>query len=96
MTGNAESSLFRSLRLVVAALGGYAFAAGFVAIVATALPHAGMASSESATLGGMLGVLVYLAVILWVAASARPIRTASIVFALSAIMIGTAPMMAAG
>lgn len=65
-------------------------------MIAAALPHAGMARTESATLGGLLGMLIYLAVIIWVVASTRPIRTAIIVIIASAIMIGTAPMMAAG
>lgn len=96
MTGNPDSALSRSLRLLVAAVGGYAFAAGFVAVVAAALPLAGMARTESATLGGMLGVLAFLAIIIWVAASARPIRTTLIVFGAAAIMIVAAPMLAAG
>lgn len=78
----------------VAALGGYAFAAGLVAAIAAALPRFGMAPTESATLGGMLGVLVCLVVIIWIVASTRPIRTVLVVFAASAIMIGAAPMMA--
>jgi hypothetical protein len=86
----------RALRLLAAALGGYAFAAGLVAVVAAALPRLGMAGTESATLGGLMGVPACLAIIIWVVASTRPVRTVIIVFAASAIMIGTAPMMVTG
>jgi hypothetical protein len=86
----------RALRLCAAALGGYAFAAGLVAVVATALPRLGMAGTESATLGGLVGVPACLAIIIWVVASTRPIRTVIIVLAASAILIGTAPMMVTG
>jgi len=61
---NPGPTLSRVLRLVVALGGGYAFAAGLVAVLAAALPHLGMARSESATLGGLLGMLIYLAVII--------------------------------
>lgn len=83
------------MRLIVAALGGYAFAAGVVAMIAAALPRAGMARTESATLGGMLGMLVYLAIVIWVVASTRPMRTSLFVLAAAAIMIGAAPLIAA-
>lgn len=96
MIGNPDSSLSRALRLVVAVLGGYAFAAGLVAVIAAALPHTGVASTESATLGGMLGLLACLAVIIWVVASTRPIRTTLIVFAAAAIMIAAAPLLVMG
>lgn len=96
MIGNPGTNLSRSLRLFVAVFGGYAFAAGLVAVIAAALPRLGMARTESATLGGMLGMLIYLAIVIWAVASTRPIRTTVIVFAASAIMIGIAPMMAVG
>ncbi len=86
----------RALRLLVAALGGYAFAAGLVALVATASPHMGMAPTESATLGGMLGIGVFLAILIWLVASTRPVRATLVVLAASALMIGTAPLLAAG
>jgi hypothetical protein len=88
--------LSRALRLLAAALGGYAFAAGLVAVVAAASPRLGMAATESATLGGLLGVPACLAILIWVVASTRPVRTVIIVLAASAIMIGTAPMMVTG
>lgn len=84
----------RALRLVVALTGGYALAAGLVAVIGAALPHLGMAATESATLGGMLGPLICVAVIIWVVASTRPLRTTLIVLAASAVLIGTAPLMA--
>jgi len=86
----------RALRLLLAALGGYAFAAGLVAMTAAALPCLGWAATESATLGGLLGVPAGLAILLWVVATMRPVRTAVIVFAVSAALLGAAPLLAAG
>lgn len=65
-------------------------------MIAASLPRLGMASTESSTLGGMLGVLACLGIFIWVVASARPIRTVIIVLAASAGMIGVAPMMVVG
>lgn len=86
----------RALRLLLAALGGYAFASGLVAMTAAALPRLGWAATESATLGGLLGVPAGLAILLWVVASTRPARTAVIVFAVSAVLLGTASLLVAG
>ena len=86
----------RVLRLIVAGFGGYAFAAGVVAVISAGLPNLGMAPTESATLGGLLGILVYLVIILWAASSPRPVRMAVVVATLSSIMLLSAPMMVAG
>lgn len=86
----------RALRLLLAALGGYAFAAGMVAVTAAALPRLGWAATESATLGGLLGAPACLAILFWVVASTRPVRTAVIVFATSAVLLGTAPLLVMG
>lgn len=96
MIGTPGLNLTRSLRLIVGAIGGYVFAAGVVAVVGVVLPALGMAASESATLGGMLGFLVYPAIIIWAAASSRPVRMALVVFLGAAMMITVAPMMVQG
>lgn len=96
MINKPSHNVARSLRLIVAIFGGYAFAAGFVAIIAVALPNFGMVRTESATLGGMLGMLVYLVIIIWAVASTKPIRAAIIIFSTAMIMIGTAPIMVMG
>ena len=53
------------LRVTAALLGGYAFSAALVALLAAALPLAGMARSEAVVLAAMLGFLLYLLVLLW-------------------------------
>ncbi len=93
MMAKPSVNVERSLRLVLALVGGYVFAAGFVALVAAGLPHLGMANTESTTLGGMLGMLVYLTIMIWAVASTRPLRAAVIVFVAAALMILLAPML---
>lgn len=53
------------LRVTAALLGGYAFSAALVALLAAALALAGMARSEAVALAAMLGCVLYLLVLLW-------------------------------
>lgn len=54
------------LRVLGAVLGGYAFTAAVVALIAVALPRfLGMARGEAVQLAAMLGFAIYLAVLLW-------------------------------
>lgn len=53
------------LRVTAALLGGYAFSAALVALLAAVLPLAGMARSEAVVLAAMLGFVLYLLVLLW-------------------------------
>ena len=53
------------LRVTAALLGGYAFSATLVALLAAALALAGMARSEAVVLAAMLGCVLYLLVLLW-------------------------------
>ncbi|MEO5660602.1 MAG: iron uptake protein [Polaromonas sp.] len=62
MTG---TSLAVALRVSGAVLGGYVFSASLVALLAAALPYAGMARSEAAASAAMLGFALYLLVLLW-------------------------------
>lgn len=52
-------------RIAAAVLGGYAFSAVLVALLAILLPIAGMARSEAVLLASMLGFLIYLVVLIW-------------------------------
>ncbi len=55
-----------------AVLGGYAFSAALVALLALALPLAvGMPRSEAVLLASMLGFLIYLALLIWAFAERR-------------------------
>lgn len=84
----------RSGRLIVAVVGGYAFAAGMVALIGAGLPHWGMHRSEAIALGAMLGLPAYLAIIIWATSSLRPWRSAFVIAAFAAAMILLAPMLA--
>lgn len=60
--GAAVSAL---LRVLAAVFGGYVFAAGVVAVLASVLCAAGMARSEASVTSALLGFPVYLVVVLW-------------------------------
>ena len=95
MITSRNHALERFLRLAFAAFGGYAFAAAAVAFIAAALPVLGMPRSEAATLGGMLGMLFYLAIIIWAVSSTTPLRTAAVIVASAATMFFSAQAMVA-
>ncbi len=54
-----------ALRVLGAVLGGYAFSAALVALLALILPLVGMPRSEAVVLASMLGFLIYLALLIW-------------------------------
>ena len=93
---SGETTLARSGRLAVALIGGYAFTAGLVAMIGAGLPHWGMERVEAATLGAILGLPAYLVIIIWVASSVRPWRTALVIAVAALTMILLAPMLAGG
>ncbi len=94
MTEARADTLVRLGRLLLAFVGGYAFAAGLIALIGVSLPHMGMVASEAATLGAMLGFLAYLAVIIWAVGTSHPIRTAAIITVSAAAMIFSALLLA--
>lgn len=96
MIGKTNTGLVRAGRLLVAALGGYGFAAGFVGLLGAILVRLGMVRSEAAMAGAMLGMLVFLAIAIWAVSSARPVRAAIIIFAAACAMIAAAPLIALG
>jgi hypothetical protein len=87
-------TLARLGRLTVALGGGYAFAAGLIALTGAGLPHMGLIASEAVTLGAMLGLIAYIAVIVWAVGTSRPVRTAAIVVVSATAMILSAPLLA--
>ncbi|WP_372827413.1 iron uptake protein [Polaromonas sp.] len=54
-----------ALRVAAAVIGGYAWTASWVALLAALLPAAGMARSDAVVLAAMLGFVIYLLVLLW-------------------------------
>ncbi len=81
----------RTLRLLVAVIGAYAFANGYVAITAVGLTAAGLARGEAVMFGAITGYFAWLSAGLWAIASPRPRRTAAIIIGLSATLIFAAP-----
>jgi hypothetical protein len=62
----SRSWMSTTVRVLCAVLGGYAFSAALVALLAVALPLAfGLARSEAVVLASMLGFVCYLLVLLW-------------------------------
>ncbi|MEM9057575.1 MAG: iron transporter [Pseudomonadota bacterium] len=67
----------RAGRILFALFGGYFLTAGYISAVAVALSALGLARSEAASLGLMTGMIVYVTIVLWVAATPRPLRLAA-------------------
>lgn len=84
----------RVLRLLLASVGGYLFATGFIAFLGTGLPHLSVERSEAVLLGSVLGLAAFLVVIIWAAASNKPIRAAVYILSSAAAMAGFATLMA--
>jgi hypothetical protein len=82
-----------TLRVLGAVLGGYAFSAAFVALLALALPRVtGLPRSEAVLLASMLGFLVYLVALIWAFAERRLWRPWAVFIAgtASAVLLMTA------
>lgn len=60
------------------------------------LPVFGMAKGEAVTLGAMLGLLAYPAIIIWVTGTSRPVRAGVVLSTTAALAIIAAPLLAAG
>ena len=96
MNWSPGPNLARTLRLLLAALGGYAFAAGYIALLGAGLPHLGIARGEAVSLGMMTGLVVFAWIVVWAVATAKPVRTAVMIAGVSAGMIVGAPLLAGG
>ena len=77
LVAHAAPGLAVAARVVLAVGGGYALAAGLVALLAAGLPWTGMGRAEAAVLAGMLGILLYLGLLLWAFAERRLPRLAA-------------------
>lgn len=88
MTARTSHNKERTLRLLLAFLGGYAFASAFIAMVSSLLPYAGMSKAEAVSLAVLIGLLVYLAVIIWATATHVLLRAALLMSMGIMMMIG--------
>lgn len=96
MTYTVGPNLERVLRLLVGMLGGYGFTAGYIALIGSLLSWLGMHRAEAVTLAFVSGLIVYVFVVIWAAATTALLRTGLIIIAASGLMIVVAPIIAKG
>ncbi|MEM1133046.1 MAG: iron uptake protein [Pseudomonadota bacterium] len=85
----------RTWRSVLAIFGGYAFTNGYVALLSVLLVYAGMDRGEAMWWPVLTAFLVFTAVVIWAAATTRPLLTSAIIIGGAAAMIAIAPWLAA-
>ena len=76
-----------ALRFLIAVVGGYALTAGYIAFGGLAFAWFGLPRSEASSLSILSGFLVYLAVVLWAAATRHPWRAGASVLAIAAFLV---------
>ena len=89
----------RAYRICLALFGGYAFTAGYVALIGVLLHLGGLSKVEAITIAYVNGMVVYIAVAVWAIATTALWRATAIITAVSflkiiaspALMIGSAP-----
>ena len=90
-----RSILSRAHRTVLALVGSYFLANGFIALASAGLPHLGMARTEAVYLSLLTGLGIYVAAAIWVAATHYPARMTGAVILLSVAFRQAAPLIAA-
>ncbi|MEM6414604.1 MAG: hypothetical protein AAF720_08100 [Pseudomonadota bacterium] len=93
MTVHFGPNTSRTFRLFVGAVGGYAFAYGYIAFVASFLALLGLARSEAVSFSSVTGILAFTAVIIWSASTKFFVRTTIVIICASAAMIFSAPIL---
>jgi hypothetical protein len=96
MNAKVIKNQHRLIRLLIASCVGYAFSVGIVAIIATGLPNLDIARTEAASLAGIIAILVYPIIIVWVVATTQFRQTLITIITISVIMITVAPMLHLG
>lgn len=82
-----------TLRIAAAVIGGYAWTASWVALLAALLPVAGMARSEAVVLAAMLGYVIYLLVLLWAFSVRRLVRLGAVLLGGTALACALVSLM---
>ncbi|WP_141395810.1 iron uptake protein [Sphingomonas spermidinifaciens] len=77
-------------RIAAGFVGGYALTSGFVALLGSVLPLAGMARGEAVSLAAMLALFVYVPACLLMFATRRPLRDGALLSAGAAATIALA------
>ena len=83
----------RAARVAVAAIGGYAFTNGYIALVGALLSRLGLATGEAVAFATMTGLLVFLGVVVLAVATKALLRTTALIAVTSAGMIFGAPLL---
>ena len=89
----ARLPAMRTARLCLGALGGYAFTDGYIAFTGAILTRIGLARGEAAFFALFTGLIVFVAVFIWAAATRRFIRTALAVIIVAGAFKVSAPYM---
>lgn len=85
-----------ALRVAAAVIGGYAWTASWVALLAALLPVAGMARSEAVVLAAMLGYVIYLLVLLWAFSVRSMVRLGAVLIGGTALATGLVTLVRGG
>ncbi|MEM7360237.1 MAG: hypothetical protein AAF431_14135 [Pseudomonadota bacterium] len=88
-----DNTVTRSIRLLIAVVGGYLFTDGFIGLIGVSLPYLGWAQSEALNLAILLGLLAYVIIMIWAISTVRLLFTTVAIFASSAAMIYGAPLL---
>lgn len=91
-----NTNIDRSIRLLLGAFGGYAFTAGWIALIGALLARTSISQAGAINIAFVSGLIAYVVVIIWASATSALLRTAMIVIASSALMITVAPHIAEG
>lgn len=94
MTYAVGPNLDRVVRLLVGTIGGYAFTAGYIAIAAIAIAATGISRAEAVTLAYVSGLIIYVFIVIWSAATRALLRTSFLIFGLGGAMIMSAASLA--
>lgn len=89
-----RSGAIKTVRLCLGLFGGYAFTAAYIGLAAVLLSQLGMARGEATSFAILSGVFVYVGVLVWAAATSRPLRTAALVISTSIASVLLAAVLA--
>ena len=92
----ANQTLSRTLRVLIGAVGGYAFTNGYIAFVGALLPRLGLATGEAVAFAVLSGILVFLGIVILATATASPVRTTAVIAVAATAMIFGAPLLVSG
>ncbi|MEM9623009.1 MAG: hypothetical protein AAF993_15265 [Pseudomonadota bacterium] len=94
MSGMSDPTTGHKLfRLVLGLVGGFAFTAGYIATGGVLFNAAGLSAGDAVTLAVFTGLLLFVALLIWCAATTHLLRTFGIVTLGSMVMLFGAPVL---